>query len=96
MELIDCWIMAPNLETLPQIFLFSIFNQGKNSLKSTIQIMLTLRCVILTLGQRCKDWFPLRLFRLTATLFAAGLLSSNHFRRILCLKEKEELILDDN
>ena len=96
MELIDSWVLVPNLETLPSYYLFSKLAANDDGLKRNVEMTVKLRCIVCTLGQRSKDWFMMRLFTLTGTLFALGLLSSNHFRLLINLKEKENIVIDND
>ena len=89
LKLIDSWITVPKKEALPSTSLFNKSLTNESNHRSLLQNLLKIRCIILTLGQYCKDWFLLRLFRLTGTLFTKGLLSSNHFRKIIKIAPKE-------
>ena len=89
LKLIDSWINVPKKEALPSSSIFFNFPKTDLNQRSMLIAMLRIRCIILSKGQRCKDWFLLRLFRLTGTLFSKGLLSSNHFREIIKLQQKD-------
>ena len=81
---------------MPSNYLFSESNNEEITLKNTIEIVMKLRCCIYTLGQRCKDWFLMRIFRLTGTSFALGLLSSNHYRLLIGMNEKQNATIDED
>ena len=59
-------------------------------------MILKLRYRVYTLEQRCKDWFFMRIYRSTGTVFALSLLFSNHYRLLIGMKKKENVVIDEN
>ena len=51
---------------------------------------------MLTIGQRCADWFLLRKLRLTGTLFSLYLFKPNHFRLTVIAAPSEDSSDDED
>lgn len=74
---IETWIAVPKGEFLHHGILFServkeggplVASDENGSGKGTIESMVLGSCIVLTISQRCADWFTMRQYRVTATM----------------------------
>lgn len=66
-----------------QLFAGSASGSGTNpsSMERLVEETLRQKCSVLTVGQRCADWFIMRQFRITGTNAGVILLNNEHVRR---------------
>lgn len=62
---------------------------GPSDTKELIELFVQQNCVLLTVGQRCADWFVLRQFRVTGTNAAKVLQKNGNLRSIVGLPPLE-------
>ena len=87
---VNCWIAVPHPRRRDQSALFATIGEdGKLAEpvgvdpRSRIESWVLAKCTVLTLGQRCADWFCLRMFRITGTIASTILLSSPDLRAMI-------------
>jgi hypothetical protein len=89
---LNSWIAVPLRRSRCPDSLFLRFNSDGSIIppaiaavgpRSRIESWVLTKCQVLTLAQRCADWFYLRMFRLTGTIAASILLESSDIRPLL-------------
>ena len=58
--------------------------------RSKIEGYVLANCAVLTVGQRCADWFVMRQFRITGTIAAKVLLSDSGIREMVGLSDRDD------
>eukprot|EP00737_Agarophyton_chilense_P004797 gb/GEZJ01006395.1/.p1 GENE.gb/GEZJ01006395.1/~~gb/GEZJ01006395.1/.p1 ORF type:complete len:425 (-),score=36.09 gb/GEZJ01006395.1/:504-1778(-) len=92
-DLVKCWIAVPRSQSNRKFLFSKRTNDGKLVIpqsdatddRDTVELHCHAHCRILTVGQRCADWFILRQFRITGTTAGATLLADANFRSDLNL-----------
>ncbi|PXF43284.1 hypothetical protein BWQ96_06981 [Gracilariopsis chorda] len=86
-DALNTWIAVPKQNIDKKFTLFQTLRRGNEmqDLQDVVSVFLRERCEVLTVSQRCADWFVLRQFRVTGTNAGLVLMSSPCFRSILRL-----------
>jgi hypothetical protein len=83
---LNAWLAVPRGGMSMTNFLSQVEREpGNGGLKWMVEERLLRTCRVLTLGQRCADWFVLRQFRITGTNASNILMKVNTVRSCLRL-----------
>ena len=99
---IDTWVSSPRPEARASLLFGAWANrisprtwplENKSSTKSAVAREVMKHCQILTIGQRCADWFVMRQFRVTGTLagrFIMSVLCGSFLGSLFVLREPRD------
>lgn len=108
-SVLNSWVAVPAPSKLSPTSLF--FSSAGGALEATatgdgslsheahisvVESWVLAKCVVLTLGQRCYDWFLLRQFRITGTIAGQILLADAAIRAMCGLHARDPTDMDDD
>ena len=102
-QMIETWIAVPYSTTHEQKLFSKRTDSGlilhppdtSPDLKDELERRILQKCVVLTVGQRCADWFVMRQFRVTGVTARKIVCSDSNLRTLLGLPQRNSTIEEE-